>query len=449
VSAWLHVPRSGCAGVVWPALPDEAASRLLALQYQFEQSQWWSAERLQALQLQQFAQVFRHAVSTVPFYRQRFAPWAAGIADWTQYRELPVSARLEIQQAGVAMHSEAPPPEHGPPVHTESSGSTGNPLVTRGTGWTQLLWQALLLRDHLWHRRDLGGKLAVIRGTTDEARFPGWGPATAGFVTGEAVVRRMTIDIDEQLHWLVRENPEYLLAHATNVQALAERSLELGLVLPRLRQVRTYGEMLRPEARGIVRKAWGVDIADSYSCEELGYLALQCPQSECFHVQAESVILEVISSDGAPCRPGEVGQVVLSSLHNFAMPLLRYANGDYAEVGEACACGRGLPVLKRIVGRQRNMLVRPDGLRHWPSFPSQVWREIAPVQQIQLIQDAIDHIEARLVMPRALAGTEGERLTAAFQQCLGYPFRITLRQVNDIPRNPGQKYEDFVSLLAV
>lgn len=442
------MPRSTCTGVEWPALPDDASARLLALQYQLEQSQWWPAERLQALQQQQFAQVFRHSVTTVPFYRQRFAPWAAGIADWSRFRELPVSTRRDIQQAGTAMYSAAPPPAHGPVVTTQSSGSTGSPLVTRGTGWTQMLWLSFLLRDHLWHRRDLRGKLAAIRSKTADGRLANWGLATMPFATGPSVVRGLSADLDEQLRWLVQENPDYVISYATNIQMLARRSLELGLRLPQLQQARTYGEMLRPDARAEVRAAWGVEIVDSYSSEELGYIASQCPQCEHYHVQAEGLIVEVLNASGEPCRPGEVGQIVVSTLHNFAMPLLRYAAGDYAEVGEDCRCGRGLPLLRRIVGRQRNMVVRPDGVRHWPSFPSEIWKGIAPVLQIQLVQDAVDHIEARLVMPRALAGTEGDRLTAALQHCLDYPFRITLRQVNDIPRGAGQKYEDFVSLLA-
>jgi phenylacetate-CoA ligase len=223
----------------------------------------------------------------------------------------------------------------------------------------------------------------------------------------------------------------------------------MGLRLPRLRHVRTYGEMLRPDARSDVRESWGVEIIDSYSSEELGYIALQCPQCEHYHVQAENLIVEVLDESGEPCRPGDTGRIVVSTLHNFAMPLLRYANGDYAEVGENCACGRGLPVLRRIVGRQRNMVVRPDGVRHWPSFPSESWRDIAPIMQIQLVQDAIDHIEARLVIKRALTDDEDVRLIAVLQDCLGYPFRITLRQVDDIPRGTGNKYEDFVSLLAL
>ena len=447
MNGFAQTPRSICAGVVWPAFADDASVRILALQYQFEQSQWWPEERLRELQMAQFGQVFHHAVSTVPYYRERFAPWARGDMDWDRFRELPVSSRREIQLAGDAMHSSTPPPGHGPVISTQSSGSTGSPLITRGTAWTQLMWQALLLRDHLWHGRDLGGKLAAIRSKTEDRNFADWGPATAAFVTGPSVVRSLVIDLDQQLRWLEAENPDYLLTFATNLRALAIRGMELGIRLPGLKQARTYGETLQPDTREIVREAWGVEIADSYSSEELGYIALQCPGHEHYHLQAESLIVEVLDAEGRPCRPGEVGQVTVSMLHNFAMPLLRYASGDYAEVGEPCACGRGLPVLKRIAGRQRNMLRRPDGVRYWPSFPIEAWRRAAPVLQLQLVQHALDHIEARLVMSRDFSGDERERLAAALRDCLGYPFRITLNRVDAIPRGAGQKYEDFVTLL--
>lgn len=439
--------RSAVPGMQWPALPDADGARMLALQYQFEQSQWWPAGRLQSQQMAQFGSVFHHALATVPYYRERLARWRGAEMTWARYRELPVSTRHDIQQAGAAMHSEAPPPEHGALVSTQSSGSTGAPLLTLGTAWTQLLWQAFLLREHLWHRRDLRGKLAAIRSKTDEQRFPGWGAATAAFATGPSVMRGLTEDLDGQLQWLLREDPDYVISYATNIQMLARRSRELGLRLPRLKQARTYGETLRPDARAEVREAWGVELVDSYSSEELGYIALQCPECEHYHVQSEGLIVEVLDEAGEACRPGEVGRVVVSTLHNFAMPLLRYANGDYAEAGGDCVCGRGLPQLRRIVGRQRNMVVRPDGVRHWPSFPSEAWRGIAPVRQIQLLQDAADHIEVRVVADREPDDMERGRLVSALQECLGHPFRMTVNRVPEIARNFGQKYEDFVSLL--
>lgn len=443
-----HVPRSVCSGIAWPAPTGELESRMLALQYQLEQTQWWPVERLRALQLAQFNQVFRHAVATVPYYRERFVRPSGAELSWEEYGELPVNSRLDIQQAGDSIHSQSPPPSHGAVVSTQSSGSTASPLVTLGTAWTQLLWHALLLRDHVWHGRDLRGKLAAIRSKTDDGEAVDWGVATSPFNTGPSAVRSLTVDIDEQLDWLALENPDYLLTLATNLRALAQRSYERGLRLPRLKQVRSFGEMLQPDARDIVRRAWGVGIADSYSSEELGYIALQCPQHEQhYHLQSESLIVEVLDAAGKPCRPGETGQVTVSTLHNFAMPLLRYASGDYAEVGEPCPCGRGLPVLTRIAGRQRNMLRRPDGVRHWPSFPISAWASAAPVLQLQLVQDAIDHIEVRVVMPRDFAGDERSRLEQALLATLGYPFRMTITRVDAIPRGAGQKYEDFVSLL--
>ena len=127
--------------------------------------------------------------------------------------------------------------------------------------------------------------------------------------------------------------------------------------------MRTFGEILEPVCRATCQQVFGVKVVDMYSSQEVGYIALQCPEHEHYHVQAENLLVEVLAEDGRGCGPGEVGRVVVTTLHNFAMPLLRYDIGDYAEVGASCPCGRGLGVLTRILGRQRNLLVLPDGRR--------------------------------------------------------------------------------------
>src|SRR5215510_10900500 len=97
-------------------------------------------------------------------------------------------------------------------------------------------------------------------------------------------------------------------------------------------------------------------------------MALQCPDHEHYHVQTECILLEVLDTHGGPCAPGRAGLVVATPRHAFAMPLVRYVVGDYAEVGPPCPCGRGLPVLARIMGRTRNRLVLETGESYWPSF---------------------------------------------------------------------------------
>jgi phenylacetate-CoA ligase len=345
--------------------------------------------------------------------------------------------------------SRAIPPDHGKLVEFHTTGSTGTPLTACGTELSQFFWGALLLRDHLWHQRDFRGKLASIRTTVEKGLVHGWGPATdAAFETGWCATLNIREDIDTQLRWLAEQDADYLVSHPSNVLALAKRAEELNVALPRLREIRTLGETLPGGLREACRRAWNTKVTDSYSSEEAGTIALQCPAGENYHVQAENLLVEVLDEQDQPCTAGKVGRVLLTTLHNFAMPLIRYDIGDYAEVGAACPCGRGLPVLKRIMGRQRNLVTLPDGSRHWPSFPEKKLSPVAPIKQIQLVQTTLRDIEARVVLARPIQAEAESRLVAALQDCLGYPFSITLRYVDAIARNPvNYKYEDFLSLL--
>jgi phenylacetate-CoA ligase len=182
-----------------------------------------------------------------------------------------------------------------------------------------------------------------------------------------------------------------------------------------------------------------------YSANELGYLALQCPEHEHYHVQAEGVLLEVLGEDNRPCATGEIGRVVVTSLHNFAMPLLRYDIGDYAEAGPPCPCGRGLPVLSRIVGRTRNMLTLASGERYWPNFGLRGLTDELPILQHQIVQKAFDRIEARLVTERGLTVEEEGRLRAQLLSRLPAGFRADIVYCEAIARGEGGKFEDFVS----
>lgn len=421
---------------------------MLAMQFQLEQSQWWPADRLREFQMRQLRLLLEHAGQTVPFYRERFrnAGFDPRQFDWQDFSALPLLVRADIQNAGDALHSRNVPAGHGRLTDYQTSGSTGTPIRGHGTELTRFFWNAFTLRDHLWHGRKLSGKLAAIRTKVENWSGRGWGPATdAVFETGESAVLNIRADAEEQLRWLAAQNPDYLLSHPTNVRALARRALERELRLPALREVRVFGESLPGDLRTLVREAWGVPLADIYSCEEAGYLAVQCPAHEHYHVQAEGVLVEILDEKGRPCRAGETGRVALTALHNFAMPLIRYANGDYAQAGAPCPCGRGLPVLTAILGRVRNMLVLPDGRRHWPSFPAESWMAIAPIRQIQVVQKTQETIQVRIVMDESITSDQERRLMALMQELLGYPFDVRIEQVPEISVGANFKYEDFVS----
>ena len=440
-------------GIAWPALPDNTHAAILAIEQQFERIERLTADAILALQFRQLRSLLSHAAGTVPFYRDRLRGMAGRepllLEDWLR---IPVLDRSALQDAGETMLSRALPKEHGAVSVASSSGSTGRPVKVKTTSVTSLFFVALNLRSHRWGKRDFAGTVCAIRALSSETRKAAdegkptpWVP---GHPSGPLYFYDIALPVGGQLEWLQAKAPHYLLTNPSNLQALVDLTRERGVRLPSLRQVAILGEALSPEVRTSCQTTWQVPVQDLYSCVELGIMALQCPDNEHSHVMSDSVLIEVLHDDGRPCAAGEIGQVVVTDLHNFAQPLIRYAVGDYAEVGPTCPCGRGLPVLRRVWGRERNMVTLPSGDRLWPDLPTSAWMDIAPVRQLQFIQHSVEEIEARLVTTRALSRLEEERLAQAFAGLFKHPFTFRFTYLAEIPRDKGGKYEGFISRVA-
>ena len=442
--------RSDVAGIVWPPIAVGSAAALVALVGRLDASQWDDPDDIVAGQHRQLAVVAEHAARNSPHFSRRLRRAGLAARDLTAaaaLRQLPVLRRRDIQASGADLVCRDVPAGHRPVEEVRTSGSTGEPVVVKRTAVDQLFWAAMTVRDHLWHDRDVTKRFSSIRGTIFAYRqAASWGaPMDLLFTTGPSQHIPIESDVAQQARWLCEFEPETLLIYPTSLGVLAEHFAQRGLSLPGLRHIRTIGETLSPAIRSQAVDVFGVKVDDLYSSQELGVIAVQCPTSDLYHVMAESVIVEVVDAAGQPCRPGDVGSLVITALHNFATPIVRYAIGDYAEVATPCPCGRGLPTLRRILGRERNLILMPDGTRHWPLFDAIRFRDIAGIRQYQFIQHARERIEVRLVAERAVAPDRERELRDAIQHKLGYPFSLDFTYFDDqLPRTPAGKFEQFV-----
>lgn len=441
-----------------PLRDDQASAVLHSVLQQLDASQWWTPAQLEQGILQQLQQLLLHAQTHSPFYRQRLRDIEVAKFTRANLARIPVLTRAELQQANQTIDAGCLPANHGSPQETMTSGSTGTPVRIRGTGVTAMLWNALNLREHLWHQRDTSQVACSIRWRSDAigqsqggVTLPDWGaPINQFFHTSPSYYLNSAVDIAQQRQWLLQRQPVYLLSHPSNVAALARCFRRSGGSIPALREVRTIGESVGQELRDLVQEVFGARITDCYSSQELGYIALQCPQTAHYHVQSESVLVEVLRPDGSECAPFETGRLVITSLRNYATPLIRYEVGDYGALGDNCPCGRGLPVLHTIKGRVRNMLLLPDGSQRWPNFGFRKMMEIAELRQFQIVQTQLDRVELRLVVDEAPLADEREmRLKQVLQENLGYPLQIAISYHGALPRNSSGKFEDFVSLISV
>lgn len=444
----------------WPSFPAAEKTNLRALLAGLKVSQWWPPAELRAAQQAQLTWLVRWAADKVPYYQREKWPaeFAARLAQdpgqfWDTWREMPTLAKPELRALGPRLYARSIPPAQLPFGTIRTSGSTGISVELRTTATTRQLWEALTLREHLWSQRDFSKRLGIIRSRKQTARStdgliqPNWGaPVASLFPSGPSSAIHIGLPVDELAAWLKDFDPHYLLTYPSIVPWLMDYMAEAGSRPESLQEIRFISEPLDQNLERRLAEEWQVKSTDIYSANEFGYIAFRCLEHGALHVQSESLLVEIINDQGKPCAPGESGRVLVTSLHNLATPLLRYDLGDHATFGEPCPCGRGLPVIRQILGRTRNVALSPDGQRYWPTKLNRM-RTVQPIKQAQYVQTAIDTIEIRAVLSRPLREQERLEMVNNTIEALGYPYRIEVVPVSEIPRGAGGKFEDFLSLL--
>jgi phenylacetate-CoA ligase len=303
---------------------------------------------------------------------------------------------------------------------TKTSGATGIPVEVQKTNLSKIWWNATNLREVLWHKRDLSQSFAIIRPTIEKEMVqPQWGPAFSLLGrTGPVYAHPVQGDLNG---WLQKIQPGYLMTYPSILE-----TIDLNR-LTRLKGIKTTGETLHQKHPLI---------ADMYSAEETGTIAIQCPDnSEVYHVM-ENILVEILDEQD---RPADVGRVILTDLTSHY--LYRYEVGDYAEMGE-CTCGRGLQTIKKILGRRRNRVLLPDGSTHWPRIGSLQYREVAPIKRFQMAQVDSTTLELRLIIDMPLSEKQKKALTALIHHWIGYPFDILFVYKKEFPSG---KFEEFIN----
>jgi phenylacetate-CoA ligase len=255
----------------------------------------------------------------------------------------------------------------------------------------------------------------------------------------------VTCGSEELARAILAFKPHHLNIYPSTLDALITHCQKENLSIEGIMHIWCISETLSADQRRRAKEFFNASIEDNYSSNEIGFIAIQCPESGLYHVMSESVIVEVLDEKGNPCAEGQIGRVLVTSLHNFATPLIRYDIGDYAEMGGPCPCGRGLPTLKAIKGRTRNLVVKPDGSRHWPKLTVAIFRSRLPVAQFQIIQHSLEDIEVRLVTETKLTEEEEAMLTDHLHKALDHPFNLRFVYFQGrLPLPPNGKFEDFI-----
>ncbi len=395
-----------------PKYSAAIANQAWSLFSELDQSQWRTRAEIEQRQFVQLRRLLQHCIDFSPYYRDVLQSHRI-LPDDIQSREdlarLSILSRREYQAQFDGIVSTSLPTGMQMRGLLSTSGTSGVPIQIRQTNQTQLSWIACALRDFQWSGVSPLGSLAAIRATGkvgDELRFlqrgvslKNWGQPFADLVeTGPSHIMDVHQKPSLQLDWLASVNPDYLLSYPSNLAHLSQLKLDSCISLPRLQIIQSVSEALTIDQQRLIESAFGVPVKNTYSAYEAGYIASPCPAGNGLHVHAENVLLEVLDSDHQPCQPGDVGRVVLTTLHNYASPMVRYEIMDEAVLGpEACACGRGLPTIYSVQGKRRPMMKLASGEMKNSTQLAIGLRKIGGMHQFQIIQTGINQLTIHIV----------------------------------------------------
>lgn len=444
------------------AIADEVGQSGMNALAQFvdvlQRTEWLTAEELVAYQRKPLSKLLRHAFDTVPIYRDRLSALfrGDGSVDWDKWGEIPFLNRSEVQERQAQFLSGSIPKSHGECFTAISSGSTGQPIEVTKTELANLVYFSVRSRYHDWHGIDRNLKYASIRhADADDARYPDgkhnavWA-AYARYMgvdcRGPEAILNINTPVEQQAEWLVRERPDYLHTFPTNAAALADlfaNSPPSGASL-RLKNVLTLSETVPPDARERCRTVFGAKLIDNYNSVECGYFAIQCPVETHYHVQSEVALVEVLDATDRPCKPGELGRVVVTPFYNYAMPLVRYETNDIAMVGGHCSCGRNSPVLTRIVGRSRNMFHFPDNTSIVPEFTGGPFAKFLRPRRWQVAQTGPLELEVRFVAGDVAGPMDYEGMTDHIRKLLRRDLTVSYKVLDSMPVSAAGKHEPYI-----
>jgi len=382
---------------LFPALDVLNGTRIASLLSFLEESQWRSADELQALQSQKLRATLAWTHANVPFYRGLWDGAPESRRPRSEHPELdgvPVVTKEELR----AHLAEFPVPSfRGRALTIKTSGSTGEPMTYyRSAEQESWFWA---LRFRMW----------------------GWG----GYVVGEpyltlnlnartALRKRIqdvlfrcsyhgfnahSHDVDAALRDLRRRRVRHLIGYSSSLYLLSRAMRERGVDNPGVQSILSTGDTLFPHYRRAIEDVFGVRVVDYYGAGGEGFhLASQCEQRGEYHVHPENAVVEVLRN-GVPAQPGEMGEVVVTQLDNQAMPLVRYATKDVATVGAdtACPCGRRFRLWSSIEGRVPDIVWAPDGSALVVHFFTILFEHLKGIRQFQVVQRERATIDVRLV----------------------------------------------------
>ena len=445
---------------------SERVRRPTRLYDQLLENEFEDEEKSRARTAANLSAVLRFVSQHVAYYRDAFRH--AGIDSAVHdpaamLAAMPILTKLDVRDHTLSLIADGIAPGKQGTSWTRSTGTTARPTKVLHSAQSLAAFGHLKQREYRWFRLDPSLTFASLRPPNQLPRRPdgqrletgqylttdSW-PNMQNFHTGSSLAANIFTPVEDLIAWMDRKSPDYLMSYAQSLERLAF-AVEGQRTVKSLKALIPISEHLTAGMRTRIERAFDIPVHQNYGLNEIGLVGIRCEAGR-YHVHTEHCLVEVVNEQGLPCAPGETGRIIVTALNNLAMPLIRYGTGDLAVATSGlCACNRTLPSFGEIIGRYGRAAYLPEGtielflaLREAiEKMPADLTHDF---REFQIHQFADRQMELRIVVRSPMPEEFYARVRATWSKATGGAGPdLTVREVEQLSRSPGGKFEVFTS----
>lgn len=413
--------------------------------------EWWGTENLEKLRDKKLRFIIQHAYNNSRFYHSFYKNYKKEVRNFRKFKDmqkLPVLEKEHVQKYSAEILGEDLDYSRlrkswggilSNYMVRMTSGSSGQPVFVAYDSRAWDFAEAVYARSLFGSGYNALDLLMVS--------YP-YNPPKRKWFDYLGIMRKKYIQISlsaaEQLQFLLKNKNRFSFFSFPSILLVIAAEAENHKEQPRVNRIVSSGECLSESIRKKVEAAFGCKVYDHYGSAEINRIAWECDMREGMHINIDSVAVEFVRND-VHAAEGETGEIIATSLCNYAFPLIRYRLGDFGMLSEhKCSCGRGLPLMEKIKGRRSNFIMRMDGTLVPMAVTITTLGNISGILQFRLVQSRNKRLTLYLVKKE---GFEGDVKTDAMQQLLKLDSdaKVRIIFVNNIKRDEGGKLNPVVS----
>jgi phenylacetate-CoA ligase len=415
------------------------------------ESQFWPLDKLEALQIEKLNALWTHAIENVPYYGKisgEIGLGKNGLVSLSELSKIPLLTKDIIRKEKENFY--AGNIDKSRFVKDSTSGSSGSNFFFFNDANKRPLYEALEIRKYDFMGVSKFDRELVIWGSSfdikksKDRRFG----ELKNWIKNKKIISGYNLSdegIENIYKTLISFNPKIIKSYPSILMTVCEYFNKTGYKFE-AKAVHIGGEKLYDFQRKLIEETFNCPVYDYYAARDMKQVACNCTEKNGLHVFMENVIFEVVDENGNPMEEGE-GDIVLTDLHNYAMPFIRYKIGDRAKISKnrKCKCGRNLQIIDEIIGRTFEIIEFPNGNRVGGTFWTLILKSIPGIKDFQVIKKESNKILIKYTSETPGSIKNFKELINNIHKFSGNDLILEFNEVDNIPVTKAGKMQFVIS----